>query len=102
MLGLNSSQTSGPSNYEQAKNVQKLNTVNLVPVTSVDIIPNDQIPTTSIELEPPSICLDMYSSETKNDTTSVLSAIQYQSFDDIRKWPEHIDDNMRLHLIQQG
>ncbi|CAH2092540.1 unnamed protein product [Euphydryas editha] len=31
-----------------------------------------------------------------------LSAIQYQNLDDIRKWPQHIDENMRLYLVQQG
>lgn len=96
-LGLNSSQTTGPLNPEQAEKIQEL-----------DIVPKDQIPTTSTALVSPSVCsdMDMHSSETEIDTTSSLSAIQYQrrkeNFDDIGKWPEHIDDNIRLHLIQQG
>nr|XP_013189863.1 unnamed protein product [Amyelois transitella] len=90
-LGLNSSQTT--SNSEQAEKIQELDTV-----------PKDQIPTTSTALVSPSVCpdMDMHSSETEIDTTSALSLIQYQNFDDIGKWPEHIDDNIRLHLIQQG
>lgn len=103
-LDLNSSQSTGPSNPEQAEEVKELDNVNLVPVGSVDIVPKDEIPTTSTELESPSVCpdMDMHSSETEIDTPSALSAVQYQNFDDIGKWPEHIDDNMRLHLIQQG
>lgn len=52
----------------------------------------------------PSVCpdMDMHSSEIENDITSALQAIQYQNFDDIGKWPEHIDDSIHLHLIQQG
>lgn len=103
-LGLNSSQKPGPSNPEQAEKVQEVDTVNLIPVRSVDIGPEDPIPTTSTEIESPSVRLDVDigSSETEIDTISALSAIQYQNCDDIGKWPEHIDDNMRLHLIQQG
>lgn len=86
-LGLDSSQTTGPSNTEQVEKVQILDTVNPVPVRRVDIVPEDQIPTTSIELESASVCLDMdmHSSETEMDTTSALSAIQHQNFDDIGK-----------------
>ncbi|KAF9797508.1 hypothetical protein SFRURICE_016618, partial [Spodoptera frugiperda] len=43
-LGLNSSQTSGPSNPEQAEKIQELDTV-----------PKDQIPTTSTALMSPSM-----------------------------------------------
>ncbi|XP_051788408.1 zinc finger MYM-type protein 1-like [Erpetoichthys calabaricus] len=103
-LGLNSSKTTGPSNLEQAKKIQELDTVDLVPVRNVDIVPEDQIPTTSTQLESASVCLDMDldSLETETDTASALSAIQYRNLDDIGKWPEHIDENMQLHLIQQG
>lgn len=46
--------------------------------------------------------MDMHSSETEIDTPPAVSAVQYQYFDDIGKWPEHINDNMLLHFIQQG
>lgn len=104
-LGFNSSKTTGHSNPEQAKQIQELDTVDLVSVRNVDIVPEDQIPTTSTQLEPSSVCLDIdfNSFETETDTASALSAIQYQNLDDIGKWTEHIDDGMRLHhIIQQG
>src|SRR5215469_9995697 len=65
-LGLNSSQTTGPSNPEQAEKIQELDTV-----------PKDQIPTTSTTLVSPSVCpdMDMHSSETEIDTTSALPVI---------------------------
>ncbi|XP_067140883.1 zinc finger MYM-type protein 5-like [Centruroides vittatus] len=103
-LDLNSSKITGSSNPEQAKKIQELDTVDLVPVRNVDIVPEDQIPTTSTQLESASVCLDtgLDSLETESDTASALSAIQYRNLDDIGNWPEHIDENMRLHLIQQG
>lgn len=58
-LGLSSSQTTGPSNPEQAEKVQDLETVNLVPVRSVDIIPEDQISITSTELKSLSLRLEL-------------------------------------------
>lgn len=37
--------------------------------------------------------MDIRSSETKIDTTSAFSVIQYQNFNDIEKWLEQIVDN---------
>lgn len=78
ILDINSSQLTGPSNAEQAEKVQEIHNVILVPVGSVDILPKDEIPTTSTELESPSVCLDMdmHSSKTKIDTLSALSIVQ--------------------------
>ncbi|CAH2088876.1 unnamed protein product [Euphydryas editha] len=84
-LGLNSPKATGALNLEQAKTIQELDTVDLVPVRNVDIVPEDQNPKVTSQLESASACLDIDFDgvEIETDTGSALSAIQYQNLDDI-------------------
>ncbi|PZC73750.1 hypothetical protein B5X24_HaOG208809 [Helicoverpa armigera] len=100
-LGISSSylsQITEPLNTEQDEKVQDLDTLNLH-VRSDDIISEHSIPSTLLEFPPPSPDMDMHSFETEIERKL---ANQYQNFDDIGKWPEVIDDNLRLYLVQQG